>query len=255
MAVDGLKLNPTTEQVLPVTKNFTSVVTEIETWVDKPNKNEWAVDVGTNDLTVYSLWKNGQKITPSNPQVETIKLHIDTEGNLPNWHITEAGHIKTKKANSTEADVSSIDKLKAQMAADPTLAGGKPMTDPNGTPVPLTTAQNLYQPVIGSTSVYYAVALSKDLSAAARLTGTTLSVRYEGPALLGPAADWLKKAGFTQKGQHMSIHVLLPADENILSIGQRALMSMIGASMHSFFSPNPMFERIKKCSQAQSLGL
>jgi hypothetical protein len=123
---------------------------------------------------------------------------------------------------------------KAFMAAVPPPSGmvNKPPKAPPtavvGNQVPLVDADALYQPVLGTSSgsVYYVVALLKDLNMACRIKNSTVSFRVEGSGLQKMKVG-LADLGFKVKDDYGSVHFSI-SDMNLAAKTFGAVLGRLG---------------------------
>jgi hypothetical protein len=152
------------------------------------------------------------------------------------------------------------DKVDVSKEAVVTSAVGKPLNSylagalkPASALPPFKEATQLYQMVMGTTSEYCIVAMAPKLKVGARVWGQTLSIRYEGDDL-DVVTGALKTAGFKVTATYATLHVEIPTTSNI-SLWQRAMASMIAASMYDFDTPLPSILKVQKCFPKNNFGL
>jgi hypothetical protein len=195
---------------------------------------------------------------------------------IPTAPYDPLSYMETPSPTGDEMTPLSIDKLKAQLAEKAKTATIEPTAEPvtvtpktafesvkdvseaggalPAVPPKLALAKFMYQETKGTQNPYYAVAIGPGLKVGARWSPHALAIRFEGPDLQGDAAKWLSMAGIEMKTGYASCHIGFEGENN-LSLMQRTLLSMIGATMYKFNSPIPSIERLKKCSQPKSFGL
>lgn len=138
---------------------------------------------------------------------------------------------------ATLAIEAAIEKLDAEVAQSAVAFGTFPEHQiKKADTVPLLSATMLYQPVDGTSSRYYAVALSSNLRVAARYDAGTLSCRVEGAAF-DKFKDHIKAAGFDIKSNtYASVHLACNHDDVLAA---KALGALIVGLNIQFTTPAP----------------
>jgi hypothetical protein len=177
------------------------------------------------------------------------------------WHGSKGYKLKLDwqaSPDSVKADLNSFMLLvlseiekdkKAGKGVAPVQTSAPSAPVPTSDVIPLRDAKAMYQKVHGTSakSVYVVVALHDDLKIAARIEGSSLSVRAEGPALdLVSVTDKLSKQGLSLKNKttfkYMSGHY--PCNDD--APPNKVLGAILLGTGIDFDSPMPKVSKVKE---------
>lgn len=177
--------------------------------------------VGVSPVNLAFLEKKGVEVKLGFKDVKFVSGGGELLAHVP-LHVTFTSMLKgstgatdkLKALNSINAVIKGLQdsgKL-TNVKSNPEPVAPVPMNTEHklltGEPVPLLSADRMYQPVKGSsgTSRYFLIGISGNLKIAARVKGTTVSLRAEG--FDKQQKSQLLMAGFDNKGDsYLSVHV------------------------------------------------
>lgn len=142
--------------------------------------------------------------------------------------VTKVQNTMQKLAGGVSINLNPI-KKNPFTAPIPEQVFNQPPSTSFGSAVPLSVANAIFQPVIGTSpgSTYFVVGLLAGLKVAIRRTKTKLSIRAEGAKLKG-CSDALESMGMVVKSDYASVHLAIDAHDSALT--RKALGALYGAA-------------------------